>query len=125
MPKIDSMAALERVPQPMGPRIRVARENAGLSRAEMARRLGVTEKTIRSWENDVVEPRANRLHMLAGILNVSLTWFLEGREDEYMAEKLDPEEEALRSELAEIRTRLDELLGMVSNAEKRLASGNH
>lgn len=124
MPTTDSMAALERVPQPIGPRIRVARENAGLSRAEMARRLGVTEKTVRAWENDEMQPRANRLHMMAGVLNVSLTWFLEGREDEHMASHPDPAELAMRAELAEIRTRLDELLGRVSNAEKRLSSGN-
>ncbi len=122
MQKSDSMSALEQVPQPVGPRIRVARENAGLSLSEAARKLGVTEATLEAWETGEDEPRANRLQMLAGLLNVSLPWFLEGREDQYMAARTDPEEEALRGDLAEIRARLEEIQLLVANAEKRLAS---
>lgn len=122
MQKSDSMSALERVPQPIGPRIRVARENAGLSRSEAARKLGVAEATLAAWETDQEEPRANRLHMLAGLLNVSLPWFLEGREDEFMSARTDAGEEALRAELGEIRARLEEVQLLVARAEKRLAS---
>jgi transcriptional regulator with XRE-family HTH domain len=122
MQKTDSMSALQQVAQPIGPRIRVARENAGLSLSEAARKLGVTEATLEAWENGEEEPRANRLQMLAGLLNVSLAWFLEGREGEYMAARSDPEDEALRAELAEIRARLEEIQLLVANAEKRLAA---
>lgn len=122
MQKSDSMSALDRVPQPIGPRIRVARENAGLSRSEAARKLGVAEATLEAWETDQEEPRANRLHMLAGLLNVSLPWFLEGREDEFMSARTDAGEEALRAELGEIRARLEEVQLLVARAEKRLAS---
>lgn len=122
MQKSDSMSALEQVPQPIGPRIRVARENAGLSLSETARKLGITEATLEAWETGEDEPRANRLQMLAGLLNVSLPWFLEGREDQHMAARVDPEDEALRGELAEIRARLEEIQLLVANAEKRLAS---
>lgn len=122
MQNTDSMSALKRVPQPIGPRIRVARENAGLALSEAARKLGVTEATLEAWESGEEEPRANRLQMLAGLLNVSLPWFLEGREDEYMAARPDAEDDALRAELAEIRVRLEEIRLLVASAENRLAS---
>jgi ribosome-binding protein aMBF1 (putative translation factor) len=60
-----------------GDRMTGAREAAGLSQAELAKRLGVKVKTIRAWENDRSEPRANRLQMLAGILGVSIMWLAE------------------------------------------------
>ena len=44
--------------------------------AAIARRLGIKVETVNKWENDLAEPRANKLQMLAGILNVSLTWLL-------------------------------------------------
>ena len=44
----------------------------------MARRLGVKLKTIKAWENDLAEPRANKLSMMSGLLNVSLLWLLSG-----------------------------------------------
>ncbi len=122
MQKSNSTSALEQVPQPLGPRIRVAREHAGLSLSETARKLGVNESTLSAWESGEEEPRASRLQMLAGLLNVSLPWFLEGREDGHMASRGHPEDEALRAQLAEIRARLDEIQRLVSEAEDRLAS---
>ena len=54
----------------------VAREKSNLSQQDLAQRLGVKNSTIKSWENDNFEPRANRLSMLAGLLNVSITWLI-------------------------------------------------
>lgn len=122
MSTVDSMDALSSVPQPLGPRIRVARENAGLSIDETARRLGVTAATLEAWETDQEEPRANRLVTLAGVLKVSLAWFLEGREDQQMsAAETPPEHEALRAQLEEIRSQLDEVLALVSDMEAQLS----
>ena len=59
-----------------GDRVAAAREAQGLSQEELAKKLGVKLKTIRGWEDDVDEPRANRLSMLAGMLNVSMRWVL-------------------------------------------------
>ncbi len=56
-----------------------AREAAGLSTAQLARRLGVRTRTLQSWEDGRAEPRANRLVMMAGFLNVSPTWLLVGQ----------------------------------------------
>lgn len=63
----------------LGDRIAGAREAAGLSADELADRLGVKRSTLRKWEEDLSEPRANRLQMLAGMLGVSLSWMLTGR----------------------------------------------
>jgi transcriptional regulator with XRE-family HTH domain len=39
----------------------------------------VTVETWTNWENDRAEPRANRLDMLARILQVSISWLLDGQ----------------------------------------------
>ncbi|SEL23042.1 Helix-turn-helix [Roseovarius azorensis] len=61
-----------------GDRVAGARERAGMSQEDLARRLGVKLKTIKAWENDLAEPRANKLSMMSGLLNVSLLWLLSG-----------------------------------------------
>ena len=64
-----------------GDRLAGARENAGMTQAQMAERLGVELATLQAWENDMAEPRANRLSMMAGLLNVSMTWLMNGTGD--------------------------------------------
>ncbi len=61
-----------------GDRVAAARRAAGLSQESLCRKLGIKLKTLRSWEDDISEPRANKLQMLAGVLNVSLVWLLTG-----------------------------------------------
>ena len=86
-----------------GDRIAAARDAIGMTEKDLARRLGVTPKTLQSWEADTAEPRANKVQMLAGLLNVSIKWLLTG-EGEGVA---PPDEGATAS-----RTR-DELLAEV------------
>ncbi len=62
----------------IGGRLSRAREAAGLTTAQLAQRIGVKTSTVRAWENDQSEPRANRLNTLAGILGVSLSWLVYG-----------------------------------------------
>lgn len=64
-----------------GDRLAGAREAAGLTQEDMAQRLGVRLTTVQAWEEDMAEPRGNRLQMLAGMLNVSLTWLLTAEGD--------------------------------------------
>ena len=59
-----------------GDRLVAAREKSNLSQQDLAKRLGVKNSTIKSWENDNSEPRANRLSMLAGLLNISIAWLI-------------------------------------------------
>lgn len=62
----------------LGGRIGRAREASGISIDEIAVQLGVNQQTWDNWEADREEPRANRLAMLAGFLNVSPSWLLYG-----------------------------------------------
>lgn len=59
-----------------GDRLTGARDALGMTQAQLARRIGVRQSTLRKWEDDISEPRANQLQMLSGILNVSLRWLL-------------------------------------------------
>lgn len=63
----------------LGERICKARDAAGLSTAQLARRMGIKTSTLHGWESDRSEPRSNKLVLLAGVLNVSPTWLLVGR----------------------------------------------
>ena len=51
-----------------GDRLAGAREAAGLDQSAFAAKLGVRKNVVVSWENDLKEPRANRLQMMSGIL---------------------------------------------------------
>ncbi len=62
----------------LGGRITRAREAAGMSAGDLAQRIGVRKATIRDWESDRSEPRANRMATLAGMLNVALIWLMHG-----------------------------------------------
>jgi HTH-type transcriptional regulator, cell division transcriptional repressor len=109
----------------LGDRLAAAREAAGLSQSSLATRLGVRQKTLRSWESDLSEPRANRLQMLAAMLGVSLRWLLTGE-----GEGVDPpapadvsSDAALVQALSDLRTMRGELLKMterMGQLEKRL-----
>lgn len=86
-----------------GDRVVAGRQAAGQTQAALARRLGVKLRTLQNWENDLSEPRANKLQMLAGVLNVSLMWLLTGEGDGVD----EPPNEGFHSpELADIRTEL-------------------
>ena len=64
-----------------GDRLSAAVEKSGMTQKLVAKRLGIKLATLKSWEQDVSEPRANRLSMLAGLLGVSVMWLLYGRGD--------------------------------------------
>ncbi len=64
----------------LGERIERARSAKGLSPSQLARRVGIASKTLAHWEADRSEPRANKLAMLAGMLDVPVVWLLAGEE---------------------------------------------
>lgn len=107
-----------------GDRVSAAREAIGMSREELARRLGVKLKTVLAWEEDVSEPRANKLQMLSGILRVSLPWLImgEGEGLENPAEPGPGEEnmEELARELSEIKARMLALHQDMGRYEKKM-----
>lgn len=106
-----------------GDRLAAAREAAGLDQKELARRVGVKQSTLKNWENDVAEPRANRLTMLSGILGVSLRWLLTGE-----GEGVSPPDEAeipadmsaVLAEMRNLRTQATRIAGRMGVLEKRL-----
>lgn len=92
-----------------GDRITAAREAVGLSQEDLAARLGVRLRTIRAWEDDLAEPRANKLQMLAGLLNVSIRWLLTGEGDGVPAPgaaEVPAEITALLAELRDVKSQL-------------------
>lgn len=109
-----------------GDRLAGAREAAGMSQAELARRLGVRLKTLVDWENDFADPRSNRLQMVAGMLNVSIMWLLTGRGEGVDAPGTQsnetPEARALIDELRLLRTEALDLSHRMGRLEKRLRS---
>ena len=107
-----------------GDRLTAAREQASLSQAELARKLGVKKSTLVSWEDDLNEPRANRLQMLSGMLGVSLKWLLTGEGDDVEVQA-DPSatDQALLSEIREIHAQLDTATKRLALLEKRLRKG--
>ena len=85
-------------------RLTEAREAAGLTIAETARRAAVAERTLKAWEAGKSTPRPNKLQMLAGVLSVPMLWLLSG----------DSEYEVGTSHVS----RIDELDGKVRRLEE-------
>ena len=98
----------------LGDRLAAGREAAGMSQSQLATRLGVRAKTLRDWENDVSEPRAIRLQMLAALLGVSLRWLLTGEGNDVTPPDTEDgaPDPAMRSALAEIRSLRADLMSM-------------
>jgi len=107
-----------------GDRVAGARDALGLSQSDLAKRLGVKLKTVRGWENDLAEPRANKLQMLAGILNVSIMWLLNGEGDGLDApgeEAILPADvRAMLTEIRQVKTEMNVMADRLGLLEKRL-----
>jgi len=94
-----------------GDRVAAAREQAGMKQQTLAKRLGIRLKTLKEWEEDLSEPRANRLSMLAGLLNVSMMWLINGEGEGLEAPSETPTSSSEMSDiLAEMRLMRADLL---------------
>lgn len=107
-----------------GDRVAAARDTIGLSQEALAQRLGVKVKTVRGWEDDLSEPRANKLQMLSGVLNVSMRWLLTG-EGQGLAEPDAPD--LIPADIGEVLTEMRlaraqaiQLAEHIGRLEKRL-----
>lgn len=107
-----------------GDRVAGARDHANMTQADLAKRLGVKLKTLRAWEDDQSEPRANKLQMLAGLLNVSIKWLLTGEGDGLEAPakevELASDASAVLAEMRQLRTELTRLNDRLGHLEKRV-----
>ncbi|SNS15141.1 helix-turn-helix domain-containing protein [Antarctobacter heliothermus] len=107
-----------------GDRLAAARDAAGMSQETLAKRIGVKLKTIQAWEDDMSEPRANRLSILAGLLNISIVWLItgegEGLPDPSEAEALDPDVNAILTEIRALRGQFRAQADKLGRLEKQL-----
>jgi len=107
-----------------GDRVAGAREAVAMTQAQLARRLGVKKTTLIGWEQDLSEPRANKLSMMAGLLNVSIMWLLTG-EGDGMSGPADevqgaPDFTGILAELREIRAAMRANTERAARLEKKL-----
>lgn len=107
----------------LGGRVSSAREAAGYSTSDLAKQLGVTDKTLANWEADRAAPRANKLVMLAGLLSVSPSWLLSGAGDAPDGDNAitPPDTAKMRENLLELRR---QTLKLTEQVDAALASLN-
>jgi len=107
-----------------GDRIEAGRLGLGLSQEEFARKLGVKLKTVRGWEENLNEPRSNKLLMMAGLMNVSISWLLtaEGEGPTEPVEDLEADGDLrdLLMDLRKTRAEMASVMARVGLIEKRL-----
>ena len=106
-----------------GDRVAAGREALGLSQPELAKKLGVKLRTVQAWEEDRTEPRANKLQMLAGVLNVSLMWLIKGEGEGIAApgdSEIDGDIAGLLMEIRQIRGAIVQSADRLGVLEKRL-----
>lgn len=106
-----------------GDRLVLAREAAGLGQTELATRMGIELRTVKAWEDDHAEPRANRLQMLAGMLNVPMVWLMSGLGRSPQAAGGPPPETPAAdclADLRELRAEQAQLAGKLRRLEQRL-----
>jgi transcriptional regulator with XRE-family HTH domain len=106
-----------------GDRVVGARENSNMTQGQLSRRLGIKLATLQAWEEDRSEPRANKLQMLSGMLNVSLPWLLSGQGiglDEPIQEPVQNDISIILLEMRSIKTQMNQTADRLSRLEKQL-----
>lgn len=105
-----------------GDRVAAAREASGMSAEVLAKRLGIKLETLQRWEDDVSEPRANKLSTLSGVLNVSMVWLITGEGDgiETPAETLPIDLREILDEMRSLRAQIKSRADTLGRLEKRL-----
>lgn len=101
--------------------IREARKRAGLTQAELGRRVGKPQSVISRWERGEVLPNLETLRDLIRACGLELTFEIADRDDSYVAQiermlRMTPSERIARSvattrTLAGLRRRLTEARG--------------
>ena len=106
-----------------GDRVVGARENSNMTQGQLSRRLGIKLTTLQAWEEDRSEPRANKLQMLSGMLNVSLPWLLSGQgigPDEPIQEPVQNDISIILLEMRSIKMQMNQTADRLSRLEKQL-----
>ena len=107
-----------------GDRLAAARDATSMTQQQLAKRLGIKVATLKAWEGDLSERRANRLSMLAGLLNVSITWLIngegEGVDSPEETPEISQEMSDLLIEMRTLKSTLKESSDRLGRLEKQL-----
>lgn len=106
-----------------GERIKHAREASGMSQKLMASRLGVKSVTVEKWESGKEGPRANRLQMIASLLNVPLLWLLAGSQQVPETGSEQTTAELLQQKLDEVNSRMEDLKNSIEDLTLLVQNG--
>lgn len=68
----------------IGKRIKGLRERNGYTQAEFGKLLGLSDKAVSTWENDIKVPRMNTLQKIADIFNVSTSYLVGEKENKHL-----------------------------------------
>jgi len=109
-----------------GDRLAAAREAMGMGQGELAQKLGVEAKRLARWEDDLSEPRANRLTMLSGMLGVSMRWLMTGHGEgpdgpEAEGGAASSDVPAILREMRSLRVTIETSAHRLGKLEKRLS----
>lgn len=59
----------------LGDKIRLEREEAGLTQKELAKKIGVSYRSIQNYESNKTSPRISILEKIAKVLNLNIDYF--------------------------------------------------
>ena len=112
-----------------GDRLCAARDAAGLNQIMLAEKIGVKLKTVQAWPSDSTEPRANKLQMVAALLNVSMVWLMSG-----LGSGIAPPDESdeniphdtleILKELRSIRSAGESIIRRIAILDKKIAKSS-
>ena len=69
----------------LGSRIAALRREKGMTQAELAAQMGVTDKAVSTWERDLSIPDAASLPRLAALFEISLDRLMQGESGQPLA----------------------------------------
>lgn len=103
-------------------RLKKAREASGMSQSLMASRIGVTVATVSNWEKAESAPRANRMQLLASLLNVPLLWLLGGSQQVPESAENVAGAQDLQQKLSDVNAKMSELSSSLEELNLSLQS---
>jgi len=102
----------------VGERIRAARKRAGLTQKELSEKIGVSEISVRQWENTNRTPNLKRVHKIASTLDVPIESLLSDQtRDAYETDSLKLEEARMERE-AQFNKDMDDLRKIQKERDK-------
>lgn len=106
----------------LGSRIEQARGAKQLSERQLAQRMCVKPETLKNWERDRSEPRAEKFMKLAGILQVPMVWLMTGDTPEAYEAPFNPSQTTeIAQKLERVQVLQRELAGLLEDLSDDVA----